>query len=224
MTAPLHFTALTRQLKGALQEALALEPIELEPRFESVIGSFRGRPARLSACALVGPRIRWARFVTIVGDGLEIGNLLCIPEAHAQLPIFGADLVGLGGGDVVVAAADLSPVDRSMPLPRLPRHALPTGGALPAWATRWFSPHALITRTRASDARAIAQVVTGYAQAFIGLATSAGQGGRDYTAQHLEYCRDHRDEDRALGMVGKIFGAEFARDFISGVLFPETFA
>ncbi len=224
MNCALHFAELTRQLKGSLQEALALEPVALEPRFESVIGSFRGHPARLWACVLRGPRIRWARFVTIVGDGLEIGNVLCIPEPSTELPIFGVDLVGLGGGDTVVAAADLSPVDRTAPLPPLPVHALPVGGALPAWATRWFSPHALITRTRACDAHAIARVVTGYADAFVGLASRAGKGGRDFTTQHLAYCRDHREEDRALGMLARIFGPDFSRAFISTVLFPETFA
>lgn len=224
MSAPLHFSELTRQLEGSLRHALELRAVELEPRFGCVIGSFRGHPARLTARVLFGPTVRFARFVTIVGDGLEIANVLCVPAPRSGLPIFGCELVGLGGGDTVVAAADLSPVDRDAPLPLLPSHALPVGGALPAWATRWFSPRALVTRTRGCHGPAIARAVTGYADAFIAIAKHAPDSGRDFTEQQLQYCRDHRQEDRALGMLEKIFGADYSREFISTVLFPEAFA
>ena len=224
MGAPLQISKLTREVQDSLREALQLQRVELEPRFQSVIGSFRGRSVRLAASVFTGSTVRYACFVSVAGEGVELAHVLCIPHARTGLPIFCADVFGLGGCDCVVAAADLSPVDRQAPVRYLPSHALPRGGALPAWASGCFSPCALVTRTRGCHAPAIARAVTGYAAAFVDAVREAHDTGRDFTPEQLAFCRAHREEDRAPGMLARIFGAEFSRAFIPAVLFPEALA
>jgi hypothetical protein len=38
----------------------------------------------------------------------------------------------------------------------------------------------------------------------------------------MRYVRAHREEDRALGLLGKVFGVETAQRYIREVLFPEV--
>ncbi|MBL8954608.1 MAG: hypothetical protein JNK82_27770 [Myxococcaceae bacterium] len=218
----MRFAALTQTLQRRFHESLTLSALPTEPRFEAAEGRFRGRPAWLSSRTFAGGGLRFARFVTVTGDGLDIGNVLCIPEPTSPLPIFGADVVGLGA-DAIVAAADLSPMSHGLPLPQLPSHTLPSpNGELPPWAARWFSPQAFVTRTHVGQAAGVERVVTGYAEAFLGLLAARAPAGSDLTEAHLAYCRDHREQDRALGMLRKIFGEAFSREFLSTVLFPEV--
>lgn len=224
MGSPFHFIDLTGQVEKSVTQSLALEPIDLSPRFAHAEGSWRSKPAKVTVHAFRGETVRFARFVTIEGEGLEIGNVLCLPEKNQPLPIFGIDLVGLGG-ETAVAVADLSPVDAGCTRPRFgAREVLPSGGVLPGWATRWFSSQPLFTRTTARDVPIISAQVHDYAEAFIALARAAEPTEADFTALHLGYCRDHRVEDRALSMLGKMFGASYAAELISTVLFPEVLA
>ncbi|MBK7865058.1 MAG: hypothetical protein IPJ65_41955 [Archangiaceae bacterium] len=216
------FSELVADLVLAFARHLELDTLEVEPRFAQAEGVFRGKPARMATVAVRGGPVGFARFVVLEGDGLQIGNVLALPAAHFALPIFGADLVALGGGDTVVAAADLSPVAHGSVPVVLEQPALPPGGDLPPWASRWFSPQALFTRTGAHDFQGVKDAVSGYARAWLRLAASAEAGVRDYSPEHRAYCRDHREGDRTLGMLGKIFGADFARDYVRQVFFPEV--
>ena len=102
-------------LVGALERSeaelaarLELERVPLPDGLEVRAGALRGRPASIEARGYAGPKIAYARFVSLRGDGIEIANLLCFGSPAHRLPIFGADLVAVGPRRAMLAA-DLTP-------------------------------------------------------------------------------------------------------------------
>lgn len=224
---------LTRDTERQLADALDLHPMPLEPRMAHATGTLRGAPVEIETSAWTGDVVRYARFATVAGEGLEIGNLLCLPDPRYPLPIFGADLVA-ARRDMVMFAADLSivtcdPNERVRQLAAL-EHALhgapslPPGGELPAWCVRWFSPHALYTRfdparefTEATQAFAI------YPALFAAMARDAIRdtaGSAAIAAAQAGYQAAHREDDKGLRLLAAMFGTEWAAKYIDTVLFP----
>lgn len=227
---PLH---LLREAEDALVRGLDLTPLPLGPSLARAEGSWKGAPALLSARAYHHGPVRYARFVELTAGHLEIGNLLCLSRTVLPLPILGADLVALGGGEVMIAA-DLSPVLAPGPARdaqlaglaarRAQGTAPPPGGALPDWCARWFSPHALYTRAGEGDAAAAATAFRTFAPAFLELCAerSAQPGSAAATqAAQAAYARAHREDDKGLGMLARMFGADWAARFVGEVLFPD---
>lgn len=116
-------------------------------------------------------RLAYARFATLRGGALDVGNCLCLPRprspAGAALvgsgaPIFGIDLVAFGR-DTALVVADLSPThetptERATQLEPMARWrttseiaSLPPAGPLPAWAACCLSPHPLYARIGAAE-------------------------------------------------------------------------
>jgi len=221
--------ALEEQLRGELQLSARTLPRELE----RLSGTFREKPATLTARAYSGPSCRYARFVELESEELEIANLVILPEADTSLPILGVDLVGVGR-DTAVAVADLSPVTpdtsvRHAQLECLERHhtsRLPpeTRLELPGWALEWFSRGALSARIGLALAETTRRAVGEFADAFVELARGAGASPNDVesvASRHAAYCRSHRDQDRGLLLLRRIFEPLVADRFLREVLFPE---
>ena len=226
------FAVLADEAAERLVDALQLEPAPLERTLAHADGTWKGAPVHIATRAWTGPRIRWARVATVTGGELEIANLLCLPRAEYPLPILGADLVALGARAGAMLAADLSPVlppgaTRDAQLAgfaaRMARHALPSGGALPDWCARWFSPHALYTRPAPAQLAEAASAFRDVVDAFVALARDAGPEpalAADVARAQAGYAAAHLVDDKGLGLLGRMFGDAWASRYLRAVLFP----
>lgn len=240
MNVAFGFGPFARRIEDLAVRELELSPLPLAPQLASLTGEFRERPARLSARAYAGRRHAYARFVDLVGDGLEIANIVIVARPELPLPVLGIDLVGLGKEKAVVVA-DLSPMTdnakrRAMErdvLARCQRTRLAPELALelPAWAVPWFSEGALCARIPQSESVAACQAVAEMAEAFVQLSRpDPAQHGVDAAAPELRgevtqrqqaYFAAHRADDRGLLLLRRIFQPEVADRFLREVLFPE---
>lgn len=226
-------TRRTRAVEAQLVQALDLRPLPLPPELAAAAGTFRGAPVAIRTTAYHGACIRLARFATVVGDGLEIGNILCLAHPAYPLPVLGADLVA-ARRDSVMLAADLSlltpdPLERDRQLALLERArraapVLPSGGDLPAWAAAWFSPQALYTRIdpRAHLAPALAAFQV-FPDTFAALVTSTSARPElqlAVAAAQEEYLAVHRTDDKGLRLLAAMFGPDWATHYLETVLFP----
>jgi hypothetical protein len=231
------FGDVTRRIEAHARRELALSPLALAPEVASLAGESRGHPAELRARAYAGPRHSYARFVELVGEGLEIANILIVARPELALPVLGIDLVGLGKEKAVIVA-DLSPMTDDPTRRALERDAvacsmttrLPAALAveLPPWATAWFSECALCARIPPSQSVAACQSVAEMADAFVQLSRAATThelshpDGRGNVARRQQaYFAAHRADDRGLLLLRRIFEPEVADRFLREVLFPE---
>jgi PAS domain S-box-containing protein len=168
----------------------------------------------------------------MVGDGLDIGHVLCLSDPVTPLPILGADLVAVGR-DTGMVAADVSPTlpagpERDLQLgPMAAAHArrpeLPSGGELPAWCSDWFSPYALYTRVPAEQAAEAARAFLDTARTFVQIASATAPRVETLTtvaAVQEEYAEAHRSDDKGLRILANVFGTAWAERYVRSVLFP----
>jgi hypothetical protein len=234
------FGEVARRIEELAVRELELSPLPLGPQLAALDGEFRGRPARLSARAYAGPRHAYARFVDLVGDGLEIANIVIVARPEHPLPVLGIDLVGLGKEKAVVVA-DLSPmtdtasqrVEEHDVVARCRKTRLSPELALelPAWATPWFSEDAVCARVTSSESVAACQAVAEMADAFVQLsrldagadpgAGAAAELRGEVSRRQQAYFAAHRADDRGLLLLRRIFEPEVADRFLREVLFPE---
>jgi hypothetical protein len=163
------------------------------------------------------------------GGGLEIGNLLCLPEADRPWPILGIDLVGLGR-ETAVAVADLTPTseDGRLQLAGLARrregHApLPSAGELPGWC-KAFSPQALFVRVRPDEGPALRAQLLDFVDALAELVPNEPahpELKQTLRARQNAYLKAHLEDDKGLLLLERVFEAGWARRFLEGVMFPE---
>jgi phycocyanobilin:ferredoxin oxidoreductase len=233
MITPFRLIELLRDAEARLVAGLGLEPLALPEELASAQGSWKGQPVMLATRAYRAERVSYARFAELTGPELEIGNALCAPRPDYPLPIFGADLVAFGR-EAGLIVADLSPTAPPGP----PRDAqtvvlsaerarwppLPSGGELPAWCAPWFSPFYLYTRITPTQREAAASAFATLPGVLIELTRTAHRAPDDAqaVARALEgYAAAHRDDDKGLKMLEKIFGPRWAGRYVSEVLFPS---
>ena len=223
------------EAERTLAEGLGLERVLLDADLAHAAGTWKGAPVTIETRAWRGGAVRWARVATVSGGGLEIGNVMALPQLDLTLPILGADLVSLGArGAGVMIAADLSPVLpagdarerqlRAFATRLSPYHDLTPGGELPAWCARWFSPHALYVRPTAEELPRAAEAFRETVCEFVALsaAATAEPGSRAAVAEAQRgYAAAHREDDRGLGLLGRMFGEQWADRYLREVLFPD---
>ena len=227
-----HFLAATEEAERQIVSALGLAVSPLDPGLAHAEGAWKGQPVTIETRAYRGGQIRFARFARLWGAGLEIGNLLCLPDAEHPLPILGADLVALGRESGMLAV-DLSPTlppgpERDAQLAplaarRAAHPALPSGGELPAWCADWFSPQALYTRVGVERAGEALDAFRDFPSVFIELARTVAP--RPDLADHVSttqagYAAAHRTDDKGLGLLARMFGPSWAQRYLDEVLFP----
>jgi phycocyanobilin:ferredoxin oxidoreductase len=210
-----------RELLSAVERELVrgldLRPLPLTPELRSARGAWKSEPVEITARAYEGGRFRFCRFVELHGGGLSIVNALCLPRRDLSLPIFGLDIVAPGHGTVMVAA-DLSPIKPGA-VAVFPPSSLPPGGPLPEWCRRVFSPHALYARIPAAHLAEAAAPILARVQALS--ATRATPGPKEHVAAaQRAYCSAHLEDDKGLGMLSRMFGADWAGRFLREVMFP----
>jgi hypothetical protein len=223
--------ALGRAAEERLVAALGLGPAPLAPELERVEGRWKGAPVVLTARAWSGRSIAWARAVHVEGGALEIANLLALPRPALPLPILGADLVRMADRSALVAA-DLSPIvargaERDAQLAAIARHAplprkLPSAGDLPLWARRVFSPHALFVRVPSGEETAVWPTLEGYVAALAELASASPPAAAgEHGAAQAAYLKAHREEDRFLALLARMFDRRLAGRVADELLFPR---
>jgi phycocyanobilin:ferredoxin oxidoreductase len=232
MSAGFGFARLTLETEAWLARDLALAPVPVDPDLAFAEGTWKGDPVTIETRAYRNDVIRQARFAIVRGPSLEIGNILCLSALDRPLPILGADLVAIRREQGMVAV-DLSPTlppgnEREAQLAglaalRAQQPELPPGGVLPAWCADWFSPHALYTRCTLPQAKVASAVFRDFPRHFIELTRQSRPHSelRAHVARVQDgYMAAHRDDDRGLGMLAKMFGAAWAERYVSVLLFP----
>jgi phycocyanobilin:ferredoxin oxidoreductase len=232
VSAGFGFARLTLETEVWLVRELVLDPVPVDPELAFAEGTWKGEPVTIETRAYASDQIRQARFAIVRGPALEIGNILCLSTLEWPLPILGADLVAIRREQGMVAV-DLSPTlppgeQREAQLSGLAamqaqQPELPPGGVLPDWCADWFSPHALYTRVPLSQAEAAAAAFRDFPRHFIDLARQ-GRPQSELSA-HVARVQDgymaaHRNDDRGLGMLAKMFGPTWAERYVSELLFP----
>jgi len=228
-----RFAELVRRLERRLVNELGLEPCALPAELVRLEGKFRGEPATLQARAYAGRRLAYVRCVEVASRDLDIGNVLGVPRVEFALPLLGIDLVEVGR-DTAVVVADLSPMtdelaQRAHQRDVLAQHRpslvnLGTAIELPAWAAECFSSDALSARIDPEQAGASESAVDAYVAAFIQLVRDGvpSPARAELTAQRQRaYTAAHRERDRGLLLLRRIFEPSLADRFLGEVLFPE---
>jgi phycocyanobilin:ferredoxin oxidoreductase len=225
------FAALTRAAEERIVAALDLTPHCLPPHLANATGTWREMPVQIETRAYAGASVRYARFATVTSMHVQIGNVLCVPALETDLPILGADLVAVRQ-DTAMIAADISPVTRSGAA-----HAelldtlsaltaayadLPPGGELPAWCSDWFSPYPLYTRFAVEVSERAAGAFNAWVDTYLSVARRDAAHSNESLAIQRGYLRAHREDDKGLGMLAKMFGSEWAREYLQRVLFPTA--
>jgi hypothetical protein len=227
------FGELVRRLERRLVSELSLEPRPLPAELAVLRGAFRGEPATLAARAYAGPRLGYVRFVEVQSRDLDIGNVLGLPLVEYALPVLGIDLVEVGR-DTAVVVADLSPMTED-PSERAEQHAalarrrassatLGAASELPDWAREWFSDGALCVRVGPAQAGASEAAVGAYAAAFVELVREAGaqpERAERVASRQRAYAAAHRERDRGLLLLRRMFEPSLAERFMREILFPE---
>lgn len=206
-----------------LVRALGLSPLPLPADLRTLSGEHKGEPVICAARAYASPRISYARFVTLRGAGLDIGNLLSLAAPDHPAPMFGADLVGLGK-DTGVVIADLSPVPGGPALEGSPASIGAPSGALPTWCAPWFSPfalHARIVPEQTADARGALLAWSDAYVRFVQGALHKPEGASAVAEHHARYAAAHLADDRGLQLMTRIFPAELGTRFLAEVMFPS---
>ena len=238
--AGIDWLALAAELEATLTRALELAPLPIAPAHALATGAWKGAPATIETRAWRGERVTYARVARVRGEGVAIGNVLCVPDpalrvAGAPLPILGVDLVAIGERDTIVVA-DLSPMSADT---TVVSEALAAALAadrdvarlaaiedLPAWARDSFSQRALAVRVAPELGPVAAAAVRRVVDAFIALVHDAradadADDRRAVRHTQRRYAERHRDEDNGLALLARIFGNDWARGYIRGVLFPD---
>ncbi len=206
-------------LQAEMLRALDLRPVALSAGFASVRGSWKGAPVELKARAYEGGAIGYGRCIELWSGELSIGNALFLPRFDMPLPVFGLDVVAPGHGGVMVAA-DLSPMVPGASIDLL-RVELPTGGELPQWCKRWFSPEALYTRLPLAELNDVAEPVLARVRALAATHPApAPSREAEMAAAQRACCAAHLQDDKGLGILGRMFGETWAQRFLREVMFP----
>lgn len=226
---PFRIESSLRAAERELVRALALQAVALPPDLARAEAPLRGRTVVVTSSAYRSERVAWARFTTMVGEGVEIGNVVVIPDARRALPILGCDWVSVTPSKAMMAF-DLSPT-RSVAPPwneelaawRQASDDLVQAEGLPAFCSRFFSDCSLFTRVGPEAAE---RLVTAFEEGMALFARLADTAPIDTehaaeTASTIDaYNRAHREDDPAMDMLHHTFGRAWSERFLREVMFP----
>jgi hypothetical protein len=189
----------------------------------------RGRTVVLATTAYRSATIRWARFTTMTAEGVEIGNVVVLPAPARRMPILGCDWVSVTPTRAMMAF-DLSPTVPNVMHPELAawraaRANLIQAEGLPAFCSRFFSPHSLFTRVGPESAGELVSAFQDGAALFAHLASHAAldETTKDEAARTLDaYNRAHREDDPSMDMLHHTFGRPWSERFLREVMFPDV--
>lgn len=200
-------------------------PAELSVRH----GRLGSATATIRTEAWRGHVFAWARCAFLdAAPRSRVLSVLTLPDPNYDLPMFGAEIVEIGGTITVVAIdwIPVAPDGRHLaPLADVhQRHRhLPQGGELPAWAAAWFSPHAIFSRPAGTvSTDVIANAYRDALGAYLRICRDAEPDGDPVAAWEAQrrYCAAHRRDDPGSAMLARAFGAAWSERYAEEALFP----
>lgn len=218
-------------LEGIWRSYLELSPYVLPEKLGYVEGRLEGEKLTIENRCYQTPQFRKIHLeLAKVGKTLDILHCVMFPRPNYDLPMFGCDLVG-GKGQISAAIADLSPVSPNRQLSEVYRQALSITPApifsqprpLPPWADI-FSEFCLFIRPHdereetlfLQQAKMFVEVHC--SQAAIAQPVSPSQQDEILEGQRY-YCTKQQQNDKTRRVLEKAFGAEWAENYMSSVLF-----
>ena len=226
---------------ATLRSRLDLEPYPIPEGFQQKAGVMgkgkKQEPVLTTSYGFKSPKLRQIRAAHVQGgDSLQVLNFVIFPELNYDLPFFGADLVTLPGGHLI--AIDMQPLfardeayqakysEPILPMFHAYQQDLPWGGDFPEEAKQYFSPAFLWTRpskTAVVEDRVFA-AFSDYLNAYINFVEQAEEvKERDQLAAIVEaqtsYANYRAEKDPARGMLTRLYGSEWAEEYIHGFLF-----
>ena len=226
---------------ATLRSRLDLEPYPIPEGFQQKAGVMgkgkKQEPVLTTSYGFKSPKLRQIRAAHVQGgDSLQVLNFVIFPELNYDLPFFGADLVTLPGGHLI--AIDMQPLfahnkayqakysEPILPMFHAYQQDLPWGGDFPEEAKQYFSPAFLWTRpseTAVVEARVFA-AFSDYLNAYINFVEQAEEvKEREQLAAIVEaqtsYANYRAEKDPARGMLTRLYGSEWAEEYIHGFLF-----
>ena len=232
--------SLIRQLADCIEATwhryLDLSPYQLPAELGYVEGRLEGEKLIIENHCYQTPRFRKMHLeLAKVGKTLDILHCVMFPRPEYNLPMFGCDLVG-GRGQISAAIVDLSPVNSNRILPDAYRNALkalPTSDFsqprdLPGWADI-FSEFCVFIRpgNPEEESQFLSRVEEFLkihcTQAANSLPVSTEQQAEILAGQRY-YCTKQQQNDKTRRVLEKAFGAEWAENYMTSVLFdlPES--
>ena len=226
---------------ATLRSRLDLEPYPIPEGFQQKAGVMgkgkKQEPVLTTSYGFKSPKLRQIRAAHVQGgDSLQVLNFVIFPELNYDLPFFGADLVTLPGGHLI--AIDMQPLfardeayqakysEPILPMFHAYQQDLPWGGDFPEEAKQYFSPAFLWTRpseTAVVEDRVFA-AFSDYLNAYIDFVEQAEEvKERDQLAAIVKaqtsYANYRAEKDPARGMLTRLYGSEWAEEYIHGFLF-----
>jgi len=210
-----------------------LAPLAIDPALEAISGSLDGESLFIRNEVHQARGLRKLHLETArLGAGLQILHCVFFPDARADLPVFGADIVA-GRGGVSAAIVDLSPVLEALPpsiaaaLEACPLPTFQERRELPEWGSI-FSPHVLFVRPgSAEEEQRFVEAVAGYLAVLAEAAAHCPLDGWDAPATvarwhgQVRYCRQQKQNDKTRRVLEKAFNPQWADRYIEELLFDE---
>lgn len=218
------------------QEHLELSPYLVPADLGYIEGSLEGERLLIENHCYQTPQFRKLHLeLAQVSNGLDILHCVMFPRPEYALPLFGADLVGRGGGSISAAIVDLSPVsvDRTLPeayqtaLALLPPVEFSQPRALPDWGDI-FSDFCLFVHPvgAAEEALFLERV-----RRWLTLHCQLAQATTPLTAEadinsvlagQRYYCLKQQQNDKTRRVLEKSFGAEWTDRYMNTMLFDAV--
>jgi phycocyanobilin:ferredoxin oxidoreductase len=228
---------LIQRLANAIEtiwaEHLDLSPYYLPDELGYVEGRLEGEKLVIENKCYQTPQFRKLHLeLAQVGKNLDILHCVMFPHPEYALPMFGTDLVG-GRGQISAAIADLSPLnaDRTLPdnyrrpLQQLTQYPFSQPRELPAWADIFSEFCFFIRPCNPEEEQWFLDRVAGMLtihcqQAARALPVSQTERAEIVMAQNY-YSTKQQQNDKTRRVLEKAFGAEWADNYMTTVLFDS---
>jgi phycoerythrobilin:ferredoxin oxidoreductase len=171
--------------------------------------------------------------------GIQVLNIVIFPSIHANLPLWGVDLVSLPG-DKHLLATDVQPMSYAQQKQDENYYSalfhewyvthvenkFEWGGDLPKKAAKFFSPYALRTRLQGAE-EAISLIQGDVWEAFVAHLELYLQVVKEYSFDEPqdnvqeEYLQYRLENDPARPMLQSLYRAEWTEQLLTQVLFPK---
>ena len=210
---------------------LTLSPYSLPEGLGYVEGKLEGEKLRIENRCYQTPQFRKMHLeLAKVGNNLDILHCVMFPRPEFALPMFGCDIVA-GRGNISAAIADLSPTSPNKSLPTdyirslnaLAKANFSELRELPAWADI-FSEYCLFVRPHnGEEEQDFLDIAGGYLRIHCKQAAKSkpiSEGEQKlYLAGQQYYCNKQQQNDKTRRVLEKAFGAEWAENYMTTVLF-----
>ena len=220
-------------IESIWHQYLELYPYSVPEDLGYIEGSLEGERLIIENHCYRTPQFRKLHLeLAQVSNGLDILHCVMFPNPEYALPIFGADLVGRGGGSISAAIADLSPinVDRILPehyqqsLSLLPKIEFSQPRALPDWGDIFSEfclfVHPVGVQEEEMFLNRVREFLTLHCQ--IASTETPLNSYLDISkvlAGQRYYCMKQQQNDKTRRVLEKSFGAEWTDRYMNTMLF-----